>query len=132
MRLSRGGANEEIQKNLRVQERSERSNYLDYVCSREMKAKFLNPFSFPRAMDFKARYAPKQRPPFPPPRPDFYTTLLSTQTSLIFLLPFTHAEELLLFSRALAPLARCQTFPPHRIMRSAAAVGPSTAGRTSR
>lgn len=41
MRLSRGGANDEIQKNLRVQERSERSNYLDYVCSQEMKAKFL-------------------------------------------------------------------------------------------
>ena len=31
-----------------------------------------------------------------------------------------------------APLARYQTSPPHLISRSHAAVGPSTAGRTSR
>ena len=36
------------------------------------------------------------------------------------------------FNLALPPLARCQTSPLHLIIRSTAAVGPSTAGRTSK
>lgn len=41
-------------------------------------------------------------------------------------------SQLATFSLAFAPLALCHTSPPHLISRSAAAVGPSTAGRTSR